>query len=107
MAERRKEEEEEEEEGGNQKIVEKETRVAMSLKIRPSQKSFLDYASAISSKNRSEFILESAIQSAEDVVMNQSVFQFRCQTQFAAFKQALNEPVNKTTLNALFSKQAP
>ncbi len=88
------------------KIVEKETRVAMSLKIRPSQKSFLDYASAISGKNRSEFILESAMQSAEDVVMNQSVFHFSAD-QFAAFKQALNEPVNKTALNALFSKQAP
>ncbi len=90
----------------NVAVAEKETRVAMSLKIRPSQKDFLDHAATITGKNRSEFILESALQSAEDAVMDQSVFHFNAD-QFAAFEQALNEPVSKTTLNDLFSKKAP
>ncbi len=87
-------------------VAEKETRVAMSLRIRPSQKDFLDHAAAITGKNRSEFILESALQSAEDAVMDQSLFHLDAD-QFAAFEQALNQPVNKTALNDLFSKKAP
>lgn len=87
-------------------VAERENRVAMSLKIRPSQRDFLDHAAAITGKNRSEFILESALQNAEDVVMDQRLFQLDA-GRFAAFEQALNEPVDKAALNDLFSKKAP
>lgn len=87
-------------------LSEKENRVAMSLKIRPSQKDFIDYAATISGKNRSEFILESALQSAENAVLDQRLFHLDSD-KFAAFEDALNEPLDKAALNKLFSKKAP
>ncbi len=85
---------------------EKETRVSMSLKIRPSDRDFLDHAAGITGKNRTEFILESALESAENAVMDQRLFRLNDE-QFATFTQALNEPIDKTRLNSLFSKKAP
>ncbi|MGU9961824.1 MAG: DUF1778 domain-containing protein [Candidatus Puniceispirillales bacterium WSBS_2018_MAG_OTU23] len=87
-------------------LAKKETRVAMSLKIRPSQKYFIDYAANITGKNRSEFIIESAMQCAEDTVIDQQVLHFTSD-QFTAFKQALNAPIDQTALDALFAKKAP
>jgi len=84
----------------------RENRISMSMKIRPSQRDYIDHAAAISGKNRSEFILESALESAENGIMDQRLFHLEGE-QFTAFEHALDAPVDKAGLAALFSKKAP
>ncbi len=86
--------------------MDKETRIATSLKMLPSQRDFLDFAATLKGKNRTEFILESALQSAENAVLDQRVFHLN-EDQFDAFNTALNEPIDASCIADLFSKKAP
>lgn len=84
----------------------KERRIAMSMKIQPSVRDFIDQAAALVGKNRSEFILDSALASAQNTILEQTVFGLGA-AQFETFEAALHEPVDVARVRELFSRKAP
>ncbi|MDH5377424.1 MAG: DUF1778 domain-containing protein [Gammaproteobacteria bacterium] len=84
------------------------TRTApINLRALDSQRSLIDRAASLLGKNRSDFMLEAACREAENVLLDQRLFQLD-QANFKAFNQALDAPVkDNPALRKLMNKKAP
>lgn len=85
--------------GGNMRTA------AINLRAMPNQRDLIDYAASILGKTRSDFMLETACQAAQNVILDRTVFQLNEQA-FTAFEQLLAEPTehNERLENLLNSK---
>lgn len=85
-----------------------ETREA-SINIRAlrAQRDLIDKAAAIRNKTRSDFMLEAACHEAENVLLDQRLFQLN-DDDYDAFEAALKTPVNDNpALRKLLAERAP
>ncbi len=82
---------------------------AASINIRAlyTQRDLIDKAAAIRNKTRSDFMLEAACHEAENVLLDQRLFQLN-DTDYEAFETALKAPVSKSSsLQKILAKKAP
>lgn len=49
-------------------------RLTLNIRIQPELRALIDQAASLSSKNRTDFVLEAARQAAEDALMDRTVF---------------------------------
>ena len=66
----------------------------INLRIPPAQKAIIDLAADMAGKNRTAFILENAVRSAEELLIEKTHFQLSAE-QWDAFQAALAAPVLK------------
>ena len=79
----------------------------INLRIPPAQKAIIDLAADMAGKNRTAFILENAVRSAEELLMEKTHFQLSAE-QWDAFQAALAAPVSKNVaLKRLLDTPAP
>ena len=79
----------------------------INMRVEPEQHALLTKAAAILNKDRSVFILDVACREAENVLLDQRLFQLN-ELYFDAFEAALNAPVpDSSKLKKLLSKPAP
>lgn len=79
----------------------------INLRALSTQKSLIDKAASALGKNRSDFMLEAACREAENVLLDQRLFQLD-PAAYSAFEDALNAPVkNNPALRRLLSAPAP
>lgn len=79
----------------------------INIRARGDQKALIDRASEVLGKSRSEFMLESAFQRAQDVILNQRVF-LMAPGAFDQFVEALDAPAQENPrLRAFLQKPAP
>ncbi len=80
---------------------------AINLRALVSQRSLIDKAASALGKNRSDFMLEAACRAAENVLLDQRLFQLDAKT-YRAFAKALNAPVkDNPELRRLLTASAP
>lgn len=80
---------------------------AINLRALASQRSLIDKAASALGKNRSDFMLEAACRAAENVLLDQRLFQLDAKT-YRAFEKALNAPVkDNPELRRLLTAPAP
>ena len=79
----------------------------INLRIPPAQKAIIDLAADMAGKNRTAFILETAVRSAEEILMEKTHFQLSAE-QWDVFQAALAAPVSKNVaLTRLLDTPAP
>lgn len=79
----------------------------INMRVEPSQHALLTRAAALLHKDRSAFILDVACREAENVLLDQRLFQLNEQ-EFAAFEAALEAPVTESAnLKKLKKAKAP
>lgn len=79
----------------------------INLRALPAQKALIDKAAAFSHKSRSEFILETACQEAENILLNQRLF-FVDEQAYESFVALLEAPVEENLgLKTLLQGKAP
>ena len=79
----------------------------INMRVEPSQHALLTKAAAMLNKDRSGFILDVACREAENVLLDQRLFQLDDDA-FAAFEAALDAPVpNNAKLKALLASTSP
>jgi len=79
----------------------------INLRIPPAQKAIIDLAADMAGKNRTAFILENAVRSAEELLMEKTHFQLSAE-QWDAFQAALDAPVSENrALKQLLDTPAP
>jgi len=79
----------------------------INMRAEPSQHALLTKAAEILNKDRSAFILDVACREAENVLLDQRLFQLD-ETTFAAFEATLEAPVpDNAKLKALLTGTAP
>ncbi|WP_339673809.1 DUF1778 domain-containing protein [uncultured Zhongshania sp.] len=79
----------------------------INMRVEPSQHALLTKAAALLHKDRSAFILDVACREAQNVLLDQRLFQLN-QEEFAAFEQALTAPITENaTLKALLNELSP
>lgn len=79
----------------------------INMRVEPSQHALLTKAAEMLNKDRSVFILDVACREAENVLLDQRLFQLDDDA-FAAFESALDAPVpNNTKLKALLASTSP
>ncbi|MBG3876208.1 DUF1778 domain-containing protein [Desulfovibrio oxamicus] len=79
----------------------------INLRVPPEQKAIIDLAAALAGKNRTAFILEHAVRSAEELLLEKSHFQLST-AQWDAFQAALDAPVrDNPALEHLLATPAP
>ena len=79
----------------------------INMRVEPSQHILLTKAAALLHKDRSAFILEVACREAENVLLDQRLFQLD-DAGFKAFEAALDAPLkDNAKLKALFRETAP
>ena len=79
----------------------------INMRVEPSQHALLTKAAEVLNKDRSAFILEVACREAENVLLDQRLFQLDDE-QFEAFEAALEAPVpTNAKLKSLLSKPSP
>lgn len=84
-----------------------ERSVTINIRAPRQTRDLIDRAAEIKGKNRSEFMLESARQAAQDVLLDQRHFLLDDE-QHRRFLEALEAPVKpNAALKALLSKRAP
>ena len=64
---------------------------AINLRAQPEQRNLIDYAAALLGKSRSDFMLETACQQAQNVILDRTVFQLN-EADFVKFVAALEQP---------------
>ena len=80
---------------------------AINMRVEPSQHALLTKAAALLHKDRSAFILDVACREAENVLLDQRLFQLGEQ-QFTAFEAVLTAPIPENAkLKALLAEPAP
>lgn len=82
---------------------------AASINIRAlrTQRDLIDKAASIRNKTRSDFMLEAACNEAENVLLDQRLFQLD-DVDYQTFEAALKAPVSRnSTLQKILSKKAP
>lgn len=85
------------------------TKKTVSINIRTSraQKDLIDKAATMQNKTRSNFMLEAACQEAENVLLNQMLFQIN-KADYEAFEAALDRPISENSeLQKILSLKAP
>jgi uncharacterized protein (DUF1778 family) len=79
----------------------------INMRVEPRQHALLTKAAEVMNKDRSAFILEVACQEAENVLLDQRLFQLDDDV-FAAFEVALDAPVpNNAKLKSLLASTSP
>lgn len=79
----------------------------INMRVEPNQHALLTRAAALLHKDRSAFILDVACREAENVLLDQRLFQLNEQD-FAAFEAALEAPVTENVrLKELMKAKAP
>jgi len=79
----------------------------INMRVEPSQHALLTKAAALLHKDRSAFILDVACREAENVLLDQRLFNLN-EEEFDAFEIALSAPVpNTDKLKTLLSKPSP
>lgn len=79
----------------------------INIRALPAQRQLIDRACAVSGKKRSEFVLEAACREAENLLLEQRLFQLDDQA-FANFQATLDAPVkDNPALRRLLNSQAP
>ena len=68
----------------------------INLRIPPAQKAVIDLAADMVGKNRTAFILENAVRSAEELLAEKTHFQLSAD-QWDAFQAALDAPISENT----------
>ncbi|ABN74623.1 MULTISPECIES: type II toxin-antitoxin system TacA family antitoxin [Actinobacillus] len=63
----------------------------INLRAMPDQRDLIDYAASILGKTRSDFMLETACQAAQNVILDRTVFQLNEQA-FEQFNRLLEQP---------------
>jgi uncharacterized protein (DUF1778 family) len=83
------------------------TSVPINMKANPQVRSLIDRAAKIAHRNRTEFVLEAAIQRAEEVILEQQ-FIVVDEAHFERFLAALDgPPVNNPRLQRSMARKAP
>lgn len=86
-------------------IVKREAPI--NIRALPAQRQLIDRACAVSGKKRSEFVLEAACREAENLLLDQRLFQLDDQA-FANFQAILDAPVkDNPALRQLLNNKAP
>lgn len=79
----------------------------INLRADPQQRALIDLATELIGKTRSDFMLESAFQRAQDVILDQRLFCLS-QAEFDLFNQILEQPIEPNLgLETLLSAQSP
>ena len=79
----------------------------INMRVEPSQQALLTKAAALVHKDRSAFILDVACREAENVLLDQRLFQLN-QADFEAFERVLAAPLPETDkLKALLQEPSP
>ncbi|MFT6552124.1 MAG: hypothetical protein ACJA1I_002172 [Zhongshania marina] len=79
----------------------------INMRVEPSQHALLTKAAALLNKDRSAFILDVACREAQNVLLDQRLFQLD-EDDFAAFEQALAAPIpENAALKALLKEPSP
>ena len=79
----------------------------INMRVEPSQHAMLTKAAKVLRKDRSAFILEVACKEAENVLLDQRLFQLD-EAAFAAFENALEGPVpDNAKLRSLLASPSP
>lgn len=79
----------------------------INMRVEPSQQALLTKAAALLHKDRSAFILDVACREAENVLLDQRLFQLD-EANFKAFEAALEAPIPENTkLKALLQEPSP
>ena len=79
----------------------------INMRVEPSQQALLTKAAALLHKDRSAFILDVACREAENVLLNQRLFQLN-KEDFETFEAALSAPMPKNAkLMALLQEPSP
>ena len=79
----------------------------VNIRIEPRQRDLIDRAAAVAGKSRSAFMLDAVTRSAEDVLLDQRLFDLDPE-RFRAFIDALDAPVpDNPRLRALLAREAP
>ncbi len=80
---------------------------AINMRVEPTQHALLTKAAELLHKDRSAFILDVACREAENVLLDQRLFQLN-QEEFEAFEEALTAPIPKNAkLKALLQEPSP
>ncbi|CAN7502407.1 DUF1778 domain-containing protein [Pseudoduganella sp. LjRoot289] len=80
---------------------------AINLRVLPEQRELIDRAAELLGKTRSDFMLETACERAQAVVLDQVFFDLDA-NKFAEFKAMVDAPIGPNTgLDRLMAVQAP
>jgi uncharacterized protein (DUF1778 family) len=81
--------------------------VPINMKAEPKVRSLIDRAAKIAHRNRTEFVLEAAIQRAEEVILDQQLITVD-EERFERFVAALDAPpASNPRLQRLMERKAP
>jgi uncharacterized protein (DUF1778 family) len=81
--------------------------VTINIRAKQTQRDLIDHAAAVQGKSRSEFMLESAYQKAQDVLLDQRFFALD-ESKFKQFMAVLDaSPVQNEKLHTLLATEAP
>lgn len=79
----------------------------MNIRVEPRQRGLIDRAAAATGKTRSAFMLDAATRSAQDVLLDQTVFALDAE-RWRAFSAALDRaPADNPQLKRLLHTRAP
>lgn len=79
----------------------------INIRALPAQRQLIDRACTVAGKKRSEFVLEAACREAENILLDQRLFQLD-DAAFAQFQATLDAPVKKIpALRDLLNTQPP
>lgn len=81
--------------------------VPINMRAEPRVRSLIDRAAEIAHRNRTEFVLEAAVQRAEEIILEQQRVAVD-EERFARFVEALDTPpASNPRLQRLMDRQAP
>lgn len=78
----------------------------INMRVEPAQHALLTKAASVLKKDRSGFILDVACREAENVLLDQRLFQLD-ELAYAAFEKALSQPVTKNVRLSELLKETP
>lgn len=77
----------------------------INIRVAPEQRNLIDQAASLSSKTRTDFILEAATKAAQDAILDQVLFPVSAE-RFEAFQQLLDSsPEENERLIALMARK--
>lgn len=77
----------------------------INIRVAPEQRNLIDQAALLSSKTRTDFILEAATKAAHDAILDQVLYPLSAE-RFEAFQKCLDSPPeDNERLNALMSRR--
>lgn len=77
----------------------------INIRVAPEQRNLIDQAASLSSKTRTDFILEAATKAAQDAILDQVLFPVSAE-RFEAFQQLLDSsPKKNERLIALMARK--